>query len=239
MKRALSRRPAVFFLGSLLAFAGLWGLYGLSRSPNTQVFGQIVSRVETTDRVVALTFDDGPDPDVADDVLEMLERLGVRATFFVTGAELAEAPEVGRRLVEAGHELGNHSYSHRRMVLVSPAFVRREIEDTDALIRRAGQTGEVYFRPPYCKKLVVLPWFLRQAGRTSVTWDLAPDSGSPQVAPETIVERVVDGVRPGSIILLHIWYKSRVASRSAVPALVEKLRADGYRFVTVGELLAR
>ncbi|MFN2155349.1 MAG: polysaccharide deacetylase family protein [Anaerolineae bacterium] len=243
MKKTLSRRPPVLFLGGTLAVVatllGLWGLYCLARSPTTQLFGQIVSRVETTDRLVALTFDDGPNAALVDDVLHMLQRLEVRATFFVTGAELAETPGAGRRLVEAGHELGNHSYSHSRMVFVSPTFVRREIEDTDALIRRAGQAGEIYFRPPYCKKLVVLPWFLRQTGRTSVTWDLAPDSGSPQIRPETIVELVLDHVRPGSIILLHVWYNSRATSRRAVPRLVEKLRAKGYRFVTVGELLAQ
>lgn len=243
METASSSRKGLLLAGGIFVLVGtlmgLWGLYHLARSPDTQVFGRIVPRVDTTDRVVALTFDDGPDPAVLDEVLTMLGALGVRATFFVNGAELERAPESGRRLVLAGHELGNHSFSHRRMVFVSPSFVRREIERTDALIRSAGQPGRIYFRPPYGKKLFVLPWFLQQTGRVSITYDLAPDSVSPTISPERIVARVVEGVRPGSIVLLHIWYENRVTSRAAVPVLVRELRGRGYSFVTVGELLSR
>jgi len=234
----MTRRWAVPLCGGVLALVGLWGLYRLARSPTTQLFGRLVPRVDATDRVVALTFDDGPNPAVLDDILGTLERLKVPATFFVVGAELAKAPRAGRRLVEAGHELGNHSYSHTRMVFISPGFARREIEDTDALVRRAGQEGEIYFRPPYCKKLIVLPWFLWRTGRTSISWDLAPDSGPRDLSPETIVKRVVRGLRPGSIILLHPWYGNGATARRAVPLLVEELRARGYRFVTVSELLS-
>jgi peptidoglycan/xylan/chitin deacetylase (PgdA/CDA1 family) len=219
--------------------AGLWGLYRLARSPKAQLLGTLVSRVETTDRVVALSFDDGPVSDVLEDVLEMLRILDVRATFFVTGSELAEAPDAGRRLVRAGHEIGNHSYSHQRMVLRSPSFVRREVERTDELIRDAGHQGEIFFRPPYGKKLFVLPWYLWRAGRTSVTWDVDADSAVGRgVAAETIARRVVERVRPGSIVLFHVWYSSRSTSRAAVPLVVKELRERGFRFVTVGHLLA-
>lgn len=236
MTRGASRLVVVV-VALTLALGGLWGLYRLSRSPTTQVFGRIVPRVDTNERVVALTFDDGPQPVVVDEIIRILEDLDVRATFFLNGVELEESPESGARLVQAGHELGNHSYTHTRMVLVSPAFVRDEIDRTDALIRQAGHTGEIYFRPPYGKKLFVLPWVLGQTNRTSVTYDLAPDSAR-QPAAEEIARRVVQNAHPGSIILLHVWYESRETSREAVPLIVRGLRSRGFRFVTVGELLA-
>ena len=217
----------------------LVGLRQLARSRTFQLFGEIVHRVETRDSVVALTFDDGPVASVADGLIATLAARGVHATFFVTGNELAAAPEVGRALVAAGHELGNHTWSHRRMVLVSPATIRREIETTDSLIRAVGARGPIRFRPPFGYKLLGLPYHLARTDRTTVTWDVEPDS-YPDVAASAdgIVAHVLDRVRPGSIILLHPWYRSRATSRAAVPMLVDSLQARGYRVTTVGELFA-
>lgn len=226
---------ATMGLLAVLVVAG-WGLYHLARSRTTQLFGRLVARVDTSERVVALTFDDGPSLARVDDLLATLRDRGVRATFFVMGAELEAAPEAGRRLVKAGHELGNHTYSHDRMVLRSPSFIRTEIERTDSLIRAAGYRGEVLFRPPMAWKLVALPWFLSRTGRTTIMWDVEPDS-YPEVAatPDTIAAHVRERVRPGSIVLLHAW--GRATSRAAVPMVIDSLRRDGYRFLTVSELL--
>lgn len=215
------------------------GLRQLARSRTIQLFGQLVPRVETPERVVALTFDDGPAAAWLDEVVGALGARHVRATFFVTGSELAAAPDAGRRLVAAGHELGNHTYSHRRMVFRSPGFIREEVERTDAVIRSSGYQGQIYFRPPFCYKLVGLPWLLARSGRTSVTWDVEPDSYRDVAASAPgIVSHVVERVRPGSIVLLHIWHESRETSRAAVPMIIDALQAKGYRFVTVSELVS-
>ncbi len=236
-------RQMTSWLGVLAALvAGLVVLVGIDRafvrSNSVQLVGEIVSRVETTRPLVALTFDDGPRLDDLDEILESLARRGVRATFFVTGSRLAAQPEAGHRLVAAGHELGNHSWSHERMVFRSARFVRREVEETDALIRSAGHRGEIYFRPPYGHKFVMLPWYLWRTGRTTVTWDIEPES-YPDVASRasSIVAHVGARVRPGSIILLHPWYRARRTSRSAVPDLIDAVEKRGYRFVTLSELL--
>jgi peptidoglycan/xylan/chitin deacetylase (PgdA/CDA1 family) len=214
------------------------GLRQLARSRTIQLFGELVPRIETSERVVALTFDDGPASEWLDEIVGALAARKVRSTFFVTGAELAAMPEGGRRLAAAGHELGNHTYSHARMVFKSPGFVRDEVERTDALIRGAGHQGPIYFRPPFCYKLVGLPWFLARSGRTSVTWDVEPDSYKDVAASASgIVSHVVERVRPGSIVLLHIWHESRETSRAAVPMIIDALQAKGYRFVTVSELV--
>ena len=211
----------------------------LARSRTTQLFGDIVARVETRDSVVALSFDDGPVDGTADTLIRILGDRGVRATFFVMGSGMAEAPEAGRRLVAAGHELGNHTYDHKRMVLKSPSYVRDQIERTDSLIRGAGHEGRIHFRPPYGYKLAVLPWYLRSHDRTTVMWDVEPDS-YPEVAAtaEGIVAHVLERVRPGSIILLHPWYPGRRTSLAAVAPIVDSLQARGYRVTTVNELLA-
>jgi peptidoglycan/xylan/chitin deacetylase (PgdA/CDA1 family) len=234
-----ARRLAIVIMAIVvLLMATLAGLRQLARSRTVQLFGSIVPRVETTERRVALTFDDGPGAAVVDSLVALLASRGVRATFFVTGNELATAPDAGARLVAGGHELGNHTYHHERMVLRSPRFVRTEIERTDSLIRAAGHGGPIYFRPPFGYKLLVLPWYLARTGRTTVTWDVEPDS-YPEVAAtsEGIVRHVLERVRPGSIILLHVWYPSRGTSLGAVGPLIDSLRARGYQVGAARDLL--
>ncbi|HEX8352774.1 MAG TPA: polysaccharide deacetylase family protein [Pyrinomonadaceae bacterium] len=227
------------FVTAALLIVGFIALWQISRSPTFQFFDRLTHRVNTSQKVIALTFDDGPTPEATAQILSVLEREQVRATFFVTGAELEKYMAEGRRLVAAGHELGNHSYSHERMVLVTPSFVEREVERTDKLIREAGHQGEIYFRPPYGKKLFTLPYYLARTGRRSVTWDVDPDS-YPEVAADSdkIAEYALSRARPGSIILLHVMYGSRGESLKAVKKIVEGLKARGYSFKTVSELLA-
>jgi peptidoglycan/xylan/chitin deacetylase (PgdA/CDA1 family) len=235
--KILRRRWVVVLVGGTgLLLATVHGLHRLARSRTYQVFGRLVPRVETAERAVALTFDDGPTEAVIDDILAVLASRRVRATFFVTGADMVEAPGAARRLVAAGHELGNHTYSHERMIFRSQGFYRIEVERTDELIRAAGEQREIYFRMPYCWKLVGLPWFLWRTGRTTITWDVDPAS-NPKTTPEMIVARTLERVRPGSIILLHPWYASGPSARAALPLIIDKLRGEGYQFVTVDELL--
>lgn len=212
-------------------------LWQVSKARTFQTFGRLVHRVETEKKLVALTFDDGPTAGGTGPLLDMLAKEQVRATFFVTGAELEENMDRGIRIVAAGHELGNHSYSHTRMIFVTPSFVQDEIERTDALIREAGWQKAIHFRPPYGKKLFTLPNYLSNTGRTTVTWDVEPDSNTKASAGE-IADRAVAQTRPGSIILLHVMYSNRGESYRAVPAIINRLEEQGYEFVTVSELLA-
>jgi chitin deacetylase len=226
-------------VAAALIVVGAVVLWQVSRSRTFQFFGRLVPRVNTSQKIVALTFDDGPTPEATGAILSALAQERVRATFFVTGAELEQHMAAGRQIVAAGHELGNHTYSHVRMILVTPSFVAREVERTDELIRAAGYQGEIYFRPPYAKKLFALPYYLSRTGRTSVTWDVEPDS-YPEIAADAdkIAAHVLAQTRPGSIIILHVMYPSRRASLQAVPQIVAGLKAQGYSFKTVSELLA-
>ena len=217
----------------LVLLVPAWRLHD---SRTTQLFGELITAVQTTDSVVALTFDDGPVPAHTDSVLALLRQEDVPATFFVVGGSVARNPELARRIVHEGHELGNHSYSHDRMVLMSPGRIRREVESTDSLIRGAGMTGPIHFRPPYGKRLILLPWYLWRTGRTTVMWTLEPDTWFRRRAE--MVRHVVDKVQPGAIILLHVEIPSRTEERAALPELIHALKRRGYRFVTVSQLLA-
>lgn len=225
-------------LALLLLTVVLYGSFHLSRARTFQLFGEIVPRVETEQSVVALTFDDGPRNDTVDEILAVLDKHKIKATFFVCGADIEKHREAAAKLVRAGHELGNHSYSHQRMVFKSPKFIRDEFERTDALIRAVGHRGPIHVRAPYCKKLVALPWYFRQHGRIHVTFDVEPES-DPKIDgnPSLIIIDVMEKTEPGSIVLLHPWYRGREASRASIDLIVTGLKNKGFTFVTVNELL--
>jgi peptidoglycan/xylan/chitin deacetylase (PgdA/CDA1 family) len=235
MKRHLILKIALLCIALVVLS---WCSWQLAKSRTFQLFGRLVANVPTGDRIVALTFDDGPTPETIDEILQILESRHVHATFFIIGNSLEKTPELGRRLVASGHELGNHTYSHEHLIFRSQSFIRSEIDRTDSLIRSAGELGEIYFRPPFGWKFIGLPWYLSQTGRTSITWDVAPDSPPNGSNSDRIVSACLKGVHPGSIIELHVWYPSRKPSRDALPIIIDRLRADGFEFVTIRELLA-
>ncbi len=217
----------------------LYGLWQLSRSRDFQLFGEIVPRVETTEKVVALTFDDGPTPAYTQGVLDILQAKGVVATFFLMGVDVDKHPAETRAIIAAGHEVGNHTYTHPDMTLASEEMAADEIGRTDEAIRRAGYAGAIHVRPPFGKKLIGLPLYLAKHDRLTITWDVEPESYSDIASdPAKITAHVLEKVRPGSIIILHVMYDSREPSRQALPAIIDGLRTRGYRFATVSELLA-
>lgn len=227
----------VAVVGVVCLVAATYACFCISRARGMMLMGEILARASTTDRVVALTFDDGPTPTYMDSILALLRREQVRATFFVIGANLQRNPELGRKIAAAGHVLGNHTWSHPRMVGLPLAEVRRQVDDTDRQIRLAGQRGPIYFRAPYSHKFVLLPWHLHRTGRTNVSWDVEPETYETEA--EGIFRHTMERVRPGSIILLHPWFRSRGATREALPDIIRGLRARGYTLVTIPELPAR
>ncbi|UFH57465.1 polysaccharide deacetylase family protein [Spirosoma sp. KNUC1025] len=183
-----------------------------------------------------MTFDDGP-TGKTDSILAILDRTNVKATFFVTGKDLEKNRMQGQKIVSAGHQLGNHTYSHTRMVLKTMSYIKREIEKTDSLIRLTGYRDEILFRPPNGKKLFVLPYYLKQTNRKTIMWDVEPESYT-EIASgsEAIMKQVLEKTRPGSIILLHPMNDGRNESVKAITGIVNGLKQRGYTFKTVTEL---
>lgn len=231
------KKKLIILLIIALVLALSVGTLKIIKSRTFQFYGNIISHVETDQKVVALTFDDGPTENAAA-ILEILADLDVKATFFVTGSELEKYPEQGKMLAEAGHELGNHSFSHTRMAFKSPSFIREEVNRTNELIQATGYTGPIHFRPPYGKKFFFLPRHLKSLDMQTIMWSVEPES-FPEVAASAgaITNHVLENVEPGSIILLHVMYDSRQESVKAIADIVNQLRAQGYEFLTISELL--
>ena len=223
----------------LVVVVVFFGLWKLSSSVRFQLFGELIDKVDTEQKLVALTFDDGPTPHYTAGILQLLDLYQVKATFFVTGTETQRYMTQAKQIVAAGHQLGNHSWSHQRMIFMSLDEIQREIEGTDQQIREAGYQGEILFRPPYGKKLFVLPWYLAQQQRKTIMWDLEPETDPTLAAgAQAMANYVIEHTRPGSIVLMHLMYQSRQSSREALPLIIRGLKQKGYRFVTVSELLA-
>ena len=219
----------------IAALAAAFGLFSLSKSRSFQLFGRLVTRVDTAEKRIALTIDDGP-TERTGDILDALASLDIPATFFLCGNAILARMEDAKAITAAGHAIGNHSFSHRRMVLVSYGFCAREIGDTSRLIRQAGYAGEIYFRPPNFKRLLVLPWYLKNEGITTVLADVEPETALGfDASAEDLADYLVRRVRPGSIVLMHPMYNDH--SLAAIRLAVPRLRAEGYSFVTVERLI--
>lgn len=236
----MARKRLIFFCSlTILTSILIFGVtFHFSKSRTTQLFGAVFSRSETSKPIVALTLDDGPSLRFTSEVLAVLKSKNVVATFFLTGKEVEETPAGAQSIMEAGHEIGNHSYSHSNMTLMSFSTVAEEIERTDTAIRMAGYRREIHFRPPYGKKLVSLPWYLSKHNRKTVMWDVEPES-FPDIDgdADAITKHVLDNVRSGSVIIMHVMYRSRAASREALPKIIDSLRERGFTFVTVSTLM--
>ena len=235
----VSRRTRKTALWSVAALAGLLGaafaLFQVSKARCFSLTGEAICHVDTPEPVVALTFDDGPTPEGVQWATAVLRRSGAHATFFLIGAEIDGREPLVRRLLAEGHEIGNHSFSHVRMIGHSAAFYDAEIARTDAALRRAGVPSPSLFRPPYGKKLIGLPNALARHDYRMIMWDVEDPPGA--ATPRAYAEQAVREARPGSIILMHVMYRGNRVAREALPLVVQGLRARGFRLVTVSELL--
>lgn len=209
------------------------GIFKVTKLRTFQFFGGLTYQAETEEKVIALTFDDGPTKNV-DQLLPLLDEYKAKATFFLIGNEIEKHPEEAIKLVEAGHQIGNHTYSHKRMVLKWPSFIEEEIEKTDELIRNIGYEEEIDFRPPYGKKLVGLPYYLNKHNKETIMWSLDPETYYTSVDEK--INYVMEDIKPGSIILLHPMYDQTGGTLQVVETILKELTDEGYRFVTVDEL---
>lgn len=220
----------------LVLAAAAAALHLISKSRSFQFFGEIADRVETSEKAVALTFDDGPSLVNTEILLDLLSRYQAKATFFVLGYQAKAHPLTLQRILKDGHQIANHSYSHPRMLFVSPSRARFEIETTNDAIRDSGYRDEIVFRPPYGKKLFTLPYALSRLGMKTIMWDVDSRDTETQEYDE-IRRNVIPNVRPGSIVIFHDGGKEKLGTREIVEETLRDFSAQGYRFVTVNELL--
>lgn len=193
-----------------------------------------VKKVATTDKVVALTFDDELVPNTAK-LLDILEDKKVPATFFVTGRSVAWQPAIAARIVAGGSEIGNHTYDHTHLNEISDIDeIRAEILGTRRAVYAATGTATELFRPPGGILTRDGEKAIGGSGQKLILWTVSVGDYLPKKKAADIVRGVVRGASPGAIILLH---NAPAATIEALPAIIDQLRAKGYRFLTVSELL--
>ncbi|AKL96020.1 putative xylanase/chitin deacetylase [Clostridium aceticum] len=227
------RKIAIGASAILVILVFLIGGYKLMNSRTYQLFGGLTYRVDTQEKVVALTFDDGPTSNV-EEILLLLDQYDAKATFFLIGSELENNMYLGKDIAKAGHQIGNHTYSHERMIFKSPSFIKKEIEMTNNLIRETGYKGEIDFRAPNGKKLVILPYYLKKQGIETIMWDIEPESYYFSVSDK--VDYVSNNIKPGSIILLHPMYDNTENGLRTIEGILESLSQKGYKFITIDAL---
>jgi peptidoglycan-N-acetylglucosamine deacetylase len=188
---------------------------------------------------VALTFDDGPDPEWTPRVLDLLGGAGVRATFFLIGERARRAPEVVRRIAREGHEIGNHSWSHRSPWVCGPRATRDEVARAHATLAELAGAAPRHFRPPWGMVNAAMFTAVRRVGERLVFWSLQPEGQRPVEAPRQ-VGYVLRRAHPGAIVDLHDAEGTPRAPQRLVeglPRMIAGLRDRGYTLTTVADLL--
>ena len=193
------------------------------------------AQVRVDQPYIAMTFDDGPSAENTPRLLEMLKQRNIKATFFLIGQNVAANPDLVRRILADGHEIGNHSWTHPQLSKLSDDRVTMEITKTQDAIKDASGFTPSLLRPPYG---AITPrqreWVEDRFGLNVILWSVDPFDWK-RPGASVITQRILSQVRPGAIILSHDIHKQTV---DAMPATLDGLIAKGYKFATVSQLIA-
>jgi peptidoglycan/xylan/chitin deacetylase (PgdA/CDA1 family) len=241
--RSVLREPVPLWL-ALGAFALYVGIAALGvLKPQLRMFADLVWRGPRDRAEVALTFDDGPQPEHTRRILGMLERAGVKATFFVIGEKVDRYPEVAAEIVRQGHGIALHGHTHDRfLALRATASIIEELQQAQQAIARA--TGEVpmLFRPPVGITSPRIDEAARKLGLTVVAWSVKGMDGVRSARPDRVAARIASKVRPGSIVLMHDAlerHEAEPASVAALPRVLDAIKEKGLRVVRLEQMLEK
>ncbi len=237
----ISIRPLLWFaFGTMAAGGVLLGIASVSYPrrlafdlffPNTLFAG------ERSKAEIALTFDDGPHPIYTKNLLNVLDRFQIKASFFMTGQNVEANPDIAKAVFERGHDVGNHSYSHPKLPFCSSARIAAELDQTHSIILNTLGKPPLLFRPPYGFRDWRILNLAKKMGYTTVFWDITTyDWERPGV--DKIVQRT-ESVKNGSILLFHDGRGERSQTVSAVEIVIDRLLKKGYKFVTIGQMLCQ
>jgi peptidoglycan-N-acetylglucosamine deacetylase len=231
----------------LVCIAGLVAAHDLRAEPKvaTQTAGNNKPKSATEPKItfnsvhvdgpyIAMTFDDGPSATLTPKLLDLLAAHHIKATFFVIGENVAEHPDIVARAAREGHEIANHSWSHPNLAKMSDEGVRRQLRQTDEVIKNATGTRPTLLRPPYGSITErEKRWIHDEFGYQIVLWDIDPYDWK-RPGPAVVRNRILQETRPGSIVLSHDIHPGTI---EAMPSTFDALQAKGFKFVTVSELI--
>lgn len=231
------------FMFSGILFIGLFfGFYNFALHENMDYWVKnhlVITRIKTQEKVVALTFDDGPNPQTTSAVLKSLEKHQVRATFFVVGSLAEKQPALIKKMAKAGHEVSNHSYSHKNFNRKSDEEISKEITSTNLLIHKLTGQKPVLFRPPggyLSNKLIEIA----QKEKVKIaywSWETDSKDWKGGRSADSISSHICQHIAPGQIIILHDGCSNSLQTAKAVDLLLTELKKQGYKFVTMSELI--
>lgn len=204
--------------------------------------GNVIWKINTKEKIVAITFDDGPHPIFTPLILDTLAKYQAKATFFVTGKKAKQYPEIIKREVIDGHEVANHTYSHINNPNISARKLRKEIEQTDEIIQQIIGYKPAFFRPVAGHYNDVIINTAVKSGKVVVIWHQDPRDWDNTPASK-ISSSVTKTISPGNIIVLHDWHNNNPSKTCqtiiALDRILEFLTQNGYKCVTVSEMLYR
>jgi len=192
------------------------------------------SSIQTDQKVLAMTFDDGPHPSLTPKLLDILKQRNIKATFFVVGKNAKAYPQIIRRIIEEGHEIGNHTWTHASVMSRSDDQIRSELKmSEDAMVAAAGYRPHT-FRPPYgAINTRIKQLMSSEFGYATIMWSVDPqDWRRPGVS--VVTSRLVNGAHNGAILLAHDIHPPTI---QAMPSTFDQLLAKGYQFVTISQLM--
>lgn len=200
--------------------------------------GEVFRRVECKEKLLALTFDDGPHPEKTEKVLNILDLYNIKATFFVVGQNAERYPEIVQRCVKEGHEIGNHTYTHRYLNKLSSIQVEEEIRKNSKLLEALTGTKCRLFRPPGGIFDSGSSAIATKAGMKTVIWNVDTKDWAGE-STESIFKNVAENAGNGAIILFHDYTGNKSHTLEALTRVIPYLLDEGYSFVTVSELISR
>ncbi|MCX7717460.1 MAG: polysaccharide deacetylase family protein [Candidatus Sumerlaeaceae bacterium] len=183
---------------------------------------------------VALTFDDGPHPEYTQKFIELLQSKNAKATFFLIGKQASAFPDLVKQLADAGFEVANHSWSHPQLTRISPEKAREELSKTSQAIADACGAEVTLLRPPYGSTNAKVQALTGELGLRIINWSIDTNDWRSNTTADSMTSEILKNVRDGSIILMHDRHEKSLKTTERV---IDKLRAEGYEFVTVSELL--
>ncbi len=193
------------------------------------------SKVKTSQRVIAMTFDDGPHPTNTPRLLDMLKQRNIKATFYVVGTNARRYPAIMQRMIAEGHEIGNHTVSHGKMTNMSESQIRSDLTTSHQTILSATGVAPKTMRPPYgAITAQQKSWVKSQFGYPSILWSVDPEDWK-KPGSNVVASRLINGASPGGILLAHDIHAPTI---DAMPRTLDGLLSKGYKFVTVTQLIS-
>ncbi len=185
--------------------------------------------------VIAITFDDGPNPDTTTRLLDMLKERNIKATFFMVGRCVITYPQIVKRIADEGHEVANHSWSHPLLTSLGTTSVDSQLQRThDAIVKACGKVPLLY-RPPYGEARLSQRKRIQETfGYPTILWDVDPLDWQHPRSSQKVHDRILSQTKSGSIILCHDIHETTV---NAMPSTLDDLKARGYQFATVTQLI--